>query len=105
MEHPAEGRVCGQVLIATYNRKLRSVNPECETSLWSKIAGLPEGEISASLRVGFHVADDNVIKQFDVDDLGRLPQRTSYGYVGLAGTGVAGAEPDRTSRCPPSSIS
>ena len=35
----------------------------------------PEGEESAALRVGFHVADDDVIQQFDLKNLGRFAQR------------------------------
>jgi hypothetical protein len=38
------------------------------------MAGLPEGEISATLGVGFRVSDDDVIHQFDFDDLDCRPQ-------------------------------
>ena len=54
-----------------------------------QMARLLEGEISAPLRVGFRVANDNVVEQFDFENPSRLPQRTSDGYVGLAGAGVA----------------
>ena len=41
------------------------------------MARLLEGEISAPLRIGFRIANDNVIQQFDFENLGGLPQRTS----------------------------
>ncbi len=44
----------------------------------SQIAGLLEGEISAPLRVGLHVADNHVIQQFDFENLGGLPQRAGW---------------------------
>jgi hypothetical protein len=41
----------------------------------SQKAGLPEGEISASLRVGFQVSDNDVIKQVDLRNLVGFAQR------------------------------
>ena len=37
-----------------------------------QIAGLPEGEKSAPLWVGFRVIDDDVIDQFDLENLGGI---------------------------------
>lgn len=38
-------------------------------------ARIPEGEEPATLRVGFHVADDDVIQQFDLKSFGCFAQR------------------------------
>ncbi len=55
----------------------------------SQIADLPEGQESASLRVGFYVADDDVIHQFDFENLGRIPQNSRHADVSLAGGRVS----------------
>ena len=44
------------------NNYLSDLSPDSS----SEQVRTPEGEISASLRVGFHVADDDVIDQFDL---------------------------------------
>ena len=55
----------------------------------SQMAGLLEGEISESLRVGFHVADDDVIHQFDFENLGSIPQNARHADVSPAWCRIA----------------
>ncbi len=49
------------------------------------MAGFPKGEESAALRIRFRVPHDDVIKQFDLENLGRFAQRT--GDLDISGTG------------------
>ncbi len=48
-------------------------------------ARIPEGKVSTALGVGLRVSDDDVIHQFDFENLCGLPQNSRHADVSLAG--------------------